>query len=275
MAKEPGLPTDYDAGAELTLEELKDFIKKYLGEELIGKADAIVAEMRKHPEHQGKGGMYLEIPHREELKERVFLPEFQRFVDLVRALPVSKEMTVFSEESEVPLDFNVRSTIFTSKHYLLRSSSSQSGSASDSTYRKNIRTEAQYYRGELQGRGDFLPEELGIQPWPIQDRGDRTRYYHQVLNPLIFERTDSLGRAALKILDNMFQSEFDRGSSLELGPSNVYTSGSFQDAFAERLQFATNKWRSMSPEEKQAWAAGKFTESGYATSVTSPDSFSL
>jgi len=212
-------------------------IREQLGADIIAKAQDIVRKLQQYPEKKGETATIYSVPHREDMTEQVLYPNVDKFSSLVKSLSVTDDMDRFVEETGTPVDFNLHGEIFAYDSWKLRNGRNKQ--------------EASAYREELAQKGDVLREKLGF-------GGSETK---PTLNPLVFDKADTKTRLALKILDDLMGGDWRWGSSLELGDKNIYDSGSFEDALAERLSYVTDKWNSMSEEDKIAWVKGDFTHS--------------
>lgn len=251
---DPKLKKDHSLN-ELVMEKMgsgeaqrfSKLIEEKLGQGIIRKADEIIALMR---ESGGEGvtGMGGTIPHREDLREKIFIPHWVKFKAILDGLTAVEEMQQFAEEENLDVEINLHSSIFHSGNYLLKFD--QPPERMDEWF-KERQKEAREYREKMKAE----------KAWVVEQSSFIAGHRYSKMNPLLFEEANRRERLDLKLLDEIMGGDWTYGSAVELGPKGVYKSGSFTEALTSRMLYIQEKWKGLNPEDRKAWIEGDFTHS--------------
>lgn len=223
-------------------EDLVALIKKLLPPEILENAANYVKLMK--PTARAGHAMTGAVPYREYLRENVFMPNFRKFIEMVKETALVRNIEKFVQENQCVVSLNLHQVIF-----------DQNAWAITPEYDGSVRTAYREYVDKMSSQPDFVRNVMG---WPGATGTTKK------LNGMVFERAALTDKIALKVLDNIFGGDWDYGSTLELGDRSVFKTGSFETALADRIRFAQLKWTAMCDEDKKAWLAGKFTHSAEA-----------
>ena len=94
------------------------------------------------------------------LSNEIFYPNFERFINLVRALPLIDDMARFVEDTNTPVDFNVRNFIFPTDAYNMRAAFPKRDVAKNEIARIAVYKKAgERYKGTSKRTRNALPKQ--------------------------------------------------------------------------------------------------------------------
>ncbi len=216
----------------MSLEAHLALIKAELPEYLREKANRIVEQMCANS-IRGETRAQGNAPHRDRLTEEVVLPNHEVFMELLGKTEMVADMTQYVESVGLRPRTNRHTKIL---HSNVRRVFDEYGEIRKG---REKRAEAERYMSEIAGDDDGTIR----------------------LNGWVFIRADTKDKLSLKVMDDTFGIDWKWGSTLELGENSIYDTHSFEIAFADRIAFATEKWKSMCDEDRNSWVKGGFTDS--------------